>query len=161
MKFMENRLKPIAAICVMGLASAANAASVDLGSIGSGDFVGDSLIYDAGIGFDDVWSFTLTDDLTTAISIDANDFAPAFEISDFLVVSDDITFVFDAADNAYSSSSALAAGEYTFSVSGLVTGDFGGSYNVLVGAVPVPAAVWLFGSALLGLAATGRRKVAA
>lgn len=36
--------------------------------------------------------------------------------------------------------------------------DMGGSYLVKVSAVPVPAAVWLFGSGLLGLVGIARRK---
>ncbi|UCB54105.1 MAG: VPLPA-CTERM sorting domain-containing protein [Thiotrichales bacterium] len=34
----------------------------------------------------------------------------------------------------------------------------GGSYSMTVNAVPVPAAVWLFGSGLIGLIAVARRK---
>lgn len=36
----------------------------------------------------------------------------------------------------------------------------GGSYSMTIAAVPVPAAVWLFGSGLLGLIAVARRKTA-
>lgn len=52
---------------------------------------------------------------------------------------------------------------YDFNVSGIATGNFGGSYaGVLAAAapapVPVPAAAWLLGSGLLGLAGIARRK---
>lgn len=40
-----------------------------------------------------------------------------------------------------------------------VNASYGGNINISpVGAVPVPAAVWLFGSALAGLVGVGRRK---
>lgn len=37
--------------------------------------------------------------------------------------------------------------------------DLGSSYSMTITAVPVPAAVWLFGSGLLGLVGVARRKV--
>ncbi len=37
--------------------------------------------------------------------------------------------------------------------------DLGSSYSMTVTAVPVPAAVWLFGSGLLGLVSVARRKI--
>jgi len=44
---------------------------------------------------------------------------------------------------------------------GYVVGDEGEWTAGQIGAVPVPAAVWLFGTALIGLVGFGRRKVAA
>jgi len=38
------------------------------------------------------------------------------------------------------------------------TASIGGSVDINVGAVPIPAAVWLFGSALMGLFGVSRRK---
>lgn len=56
----------------------------------------------------------------------------------------------------------LAAGDYTLFVGGNYSGGSGspGKYTVSLTAspVPVPAAIWLFGSALAGLGITGRRK---
>jgi hypothetical protein len=59
----------------------------------------------------------------------------------------------------------LAAGNYILEVRGNVTGAAGGSYsgvlnvaNVTTTPVPVPAAVWLLGSALVGMASISRRK---
>ncbi len=46
---------------------------------------------------------------------------------------------------------------YTIAVGG-VNGVLGSDYSMEVQAVPVPAAVWLFGSALLGLAGIKRRR---
>ncbi|UOA09825.1 VPLPA-CTERM sorting domain-containing protein [Methylobacter sp. S3L5C] len=56
--------------------------------------------------------------------------------------------------------SSLASGDHKLIISG--TGNkssFGGSIEVsAISAVPVPAAVWLMGSALIGLVSFGKRK---
>jgi len=59
--------------------------------------------------------------------------------------------------------SNLAPGNYDLVVSGVATGLSGGEYGVgvNVSAVPIPAAVVLFGSGLVGLGMAGRRKKAA
>jgi hypothetical protein len=56
----------------------------------------------------------------------------------------------------------LAAGSHFFSVTGISNGLLGGSYQVgaSVAQTPIPAAVWLFGSALMGLTGISRRKSA-
>jgi len=54
----------------------------------------------------------------------------------------------------------LAAGTYVLQVRGLVSGTSNGSYSGVINTVvPIPAAVWLFGSAL-GMLAWVRRKAA-
>lgn len=53
----------------------------------------------------------------------------------------------------------LVAGNYTIFVSGANSALAGGPINVNVSAVPLPGAVWLFGSALVGLIGAKRRKV--
>lgn len=52
---------------------------------------------------------------------------------------------------------ALNAGTYFFHVQG-ETGSRLGTYQVGVYATPIPAAIWLFGSALMGLVGFSRRK---
>ncbi|MEQ1637578.1 MAG: FxDxF family PEP-CTERM protein [Methylococcales bacterium] len=54
----------------------------------------------------------------------------------------------------------LSTGAHTLVVSGTaVNASYGGNININpVGAVPVPAAVWLFGSALVGLMGVSGRK---
>ena len=53
---------------------------------------------------------------------------------------------------------AMTAGEtYTISLAGTATG-VGSDYRLEVSAVPVPAAAWLFGTALLGLFGVQRNK---
>ena len=54
----------------------------------------------------------------------------------------------------------LQAGFYTIFVGGANAALKGGDINVSVAAVPVPGAVWLFGSALMGLVGAQRKKMA-
>jgi hypothetical protein len=56
--------------------------------------------------------------------------------------------------------SLLGAGTYVLEVRGKVVGAAGGSYSGVLNLapVPVPAAAWLFGSGVVGLLATRRRK---
>ena len=55
---------------------------------------------------------------------------------------------------------SLMHGDYLVFVGGADGTDLGGSINLTVSQVPVPAAVYLFGSALVGLFASSRRKLA-
>jgi len=65
--------------------------------------------------------------------------------------------------------SSLAAGEYLIALGGscYTDGSTAGcgagpvGYSLSIAAVPIPAAVWLFGSALMGLGVIGRRKAMA
>lgn len=76
----------------------------------------------------------------------------------------------DANTNAITGylSNALNAGAYVFDVSGVTSGIYGGAYSAgfstvqtsALTPVPVPAAIWLFGSAMLGLTGLNRRKLA-
>lgn len=77
----------------------------------------------------------------------------------------------DAWSSSYSSGSSnitvavlndtpLSAGTYVLELRGSVSGSAGGSYSGVlnVAPVPVPAAAWLMGSALLGLVGARRRR---
>ncbi|MET0028743.1 MAG: hypothetical protein ABW101_14035, partial [Candidatus Thiodiazotropha sp.] len=54
--------------------------------------------------------------------------------------------------------SGLSAGTYTLQFVGNADGAMGGAYDVTVSAVPLPAAAWLFGSALLGFVTYSARR---
>lgn len=89
-----------------------------------------------------------------------------------LSVSEATTVKFDFSDNAVSSvlDSTLRTGDFTLSLAAGVynfilnpsSANSGFTFEInasnAVGQVPVPAAAWLFGSALLGLAGVIRRK---
>lgn len=57
----------------------------------------------------------------------------------------------------------LGAGTYVLEVRGTATGTSGGTYsgNLNLEAVPLPASIWLLGSAALGLAGLARRRIGA
>lgn len=79
----------------------------------------------------------------------------------------------NAADTLESLTMNLAAGNYTIAASGALGSSFGNAasfglsnlrgvltYSAVAAPVPVPAAVWLFGSALAGMGAVRRRRSA-
>jgi hypothetical protein len=148
-------LGTIGALVLFGLGSQASAGVVDLGSISAGDSAGASVFFSSpGVTIDDSWTFSLTEALLTAITIDANDLVPFFSIENLTAAGSDplIAFSYDALDNQYSFIGELPAGDYSVSVGGQVAGSLGGQYEVSVGGlapVPVPGALWLFSGALL------------
>lgn len=71
----------------------------------------------------------------------------------------DVFLVWDVAGNTYTSTDIDGNGTLGL---GMVDGPFPGfSANFDMTAVPVPAAVWLFGSGLIGLAGVARRRKSA
>jgi hypothetical protein len=147
-------LGTIGALVLFGLGAQASATAVDLGDISAGDSNGASVFYSTPGAIDDSWTFTLTEALLTAITIDAHDLAPFFSIEGLTAAADSIliNFAYDAVDNQYSFVGELPAGDYAVAVGGMVAGSLGGQYEVSVGGlapVPVPGALWLFSGALL------------
>lgn len=73
-----------------------------------------------------------------------------------------LTYVTDSSGSYFQGSGPLNPGtDYYVQVSGVTSGTQGGLYQfsyAMTSPVPVPAAVWLFGSGLLGLMAIARRK---
>lgn len=55
----------------------------------------------------------------------------------------------------------LTSGVHTLTLNDIDVLAANGQYQIKVSAVPIPAAVWLFGSALVGLVGVSRRKVKA
>jgi hypothetical protein len=155
---VKKKLLWTIALALMGTSLSATATTVDLGELSANESVGESLFYsDSGVDIDDLWTFTLTETLVTAITIDANDLEPFFGISGFTADSGaaEIEFTYDADDNAWEFVGTLAAGDYSFGITGLTSGSLGGQYEVAVGGVPPspiplpPAFALFFGSLLL------------
>lgn len=74
--------------------------------------------------------------------------------------------VSSAVGKTLSFSGLQSGADYALVVNGTATGSYGGIFNfttttTALAAVPIPGAVVLFGSGLLGLAAVGRRKAKA
>jgi hypothetical protein len=157
-------LGTIGALVLFGLGAQASANTVDLGAISAGDSVGNAAFFSSpGTSIDDTWTFTLTEALLTAITIDANDLVPFFRIDDLSAASDDplIAFDYNSDDNQYSFVGVLPAGDYSVSVGGTVAGSLGGQYDISVGGlapIPVPGALWLFSGALLLLRRAAKKE---
>jgi hypothetical protein len=138
-----------------------------------------------GFGFYDDYIFQITDStvnsLTSTITLGANSGISNLQVRLFALPSDPSygtnaalhispgVPVINAWSTAINSGSntitysvlpdtALSAGTYVLQVRGLVSGTSNGSYSGVINTVvPIPAAVWLFGSAL-GMLAWVRRK---
>ncbi|MES9971387.1 MAG: VPLPA-CTERM sorting domain-containing protein [Candidatus Thiodiazotropha sp.] len=116
--------------------------------------------------FTDTGTFTLLEETLISVSIVDNEadggiLGPILDVSSFEVSTGGTSIaIFDELTSHIFSLGTLGAGEYTLTFDGFSNGLAGSVYDVTVNAVPLPAAVWLFGSALLGFAAfTGRRSV--
>ncbi|GMQ84123.1 MAG: hypothetical protein BMS9Abin06_0883 [Gammaproteobacteria bacterium] len=78
-----------------------------------------------------------------------------YSVTDFMVYPDALTALATAMPSTFTLSTAGMVG---FSINDLLPlGDNTGGISLNVSAVPVPAAVWLFGSGLLGLVGVARR----
>jgi len=64
----------------------------------------------------------------------------------------------DYATRLWSWSGLLTSGLHTLTLENVMVTAASGQYQLKVSTVPVPAAVWLFGSALMGLVGVSRRK---
>ena len=137
-----------------------NAATLSLKNITSGHVdIGNNLVADsfhAAKTFSTVWRLTSSKDVTTDVMLTAN---PAFIFSTDVYVNHVkiLSFAKDKLDKVFS-----LAFLSTDIVDFVVNGKAGrsGSVDISVSSVPVPAAVWLFGSALMGLMGFSRRKIA-
>ena len=58
----------------------------------------------------------------------------------------------------FSETLSLVAGDYIFTFSGFALDSASADYDLTMSAVPLPAAAWLFGSALLGFVSYSRRR---
>ncbi len=118
--------------------------------------------------FQDSYSLTLAED--SAVSIDLQDKAAGslFNIERLNLSMTDSAgnTVAQASEGENFVTSMLQAGEYNVSITGLSQAVKGGVYSAKLGAqaqilaTPIPAAAWLFGSALIAMVGVARRKKA-
>ncbi len=114
--------------------------------------------------FADTGTFTLTNPGPINVSIRNSALSACFidilNVSQFSVVPPLNTGLFSTGNlvDANFVLSGLSAGTYTLQFTGNADGVFGGAYDVTVSAVPLPAAAWLFGSALLGFVTYSARR---
>lgn len=148
----------------------------DIGETGGAtkEILGDQ---DGGHLFNHAWEFTLNSESNMSGTLtDNNTTRPSFDLTDLVIA------LYNAADTTFTTAlgtfacftcntdvdnpfvsfafGPLTAGDYVFLVSGATTDSstFNGQYTVQtsVSAVPLPAAIWLFISALVGLVSFAR-----
>lgn len=159
--------KPLASMALIAslvsVSNAAQAAIYDIGTVSEIPGISFAIGANAPGPFSDIFTFNL--------NADSNVFAGVFNLSVIdpsLFNNEALAFQFfgigapppsgDAQPTAY----FMTAGSHFAVVTGISTGLIGGAYAVAMTAqpVPVPAAVWLLGSGLLGLVGVARRKEA-
>lgn len=130
----------------------------------------DRLLTDFGITFSDIRSVTTPTNTVDGISVNWIDgygfrafYGTAAECTSQVTCSAELQIKYDALNNPAMVYQDARTGWDSQSTSFHVNSDVGyseyGSFLVKTSVVPVPAAVWLFGSGLLGLTGLARRKV--
>jgi hypothetical protein len=113
---------------------------------------GDRLGIAKGTVVNDHWAFHLDNAGQILLGVTAQ---PEGWLTSVLFSGGALDFVNNLINDTWSFHGILAAGDYTIDLSGI--SPRGGKYNIQV-QTPIPAALWLFGSALLGLTGISRRK---
>ena len=116
-----------------------------------------------GTSFTDTFNFNITSTSDVSASVaDLTQYLYTFTVlkDDNLIMS--LSGGAPVGNNVSTTMLNLIAGSYSAIVTGNAVGNFGGLYSVAMtakpSAVPVPAAIWLLGSGLLGLVGIARRK---
>jgi len=158
---------------VISSAQAVNLGTEALGTIGPGETeFRVETINGANTSFEGTYTFNFSPSVITggvgginnAISIVGfGDILNFSALSATLTKPDDSFNIFNILDlgDEFSTTFSAITGSYSLFVVGETSGIGGGSYSVAVSAVPVPAAVILFGTGLIGLIGVARRKPAA
>jgi len=151
------------------MTGAVNAAVVDYTFSGADSWASGNNDAVANVAFDTTWMIELTKELKTTIQ-----FSNTFDETS--IFGSGVTLTSLAVDGPATSwtssisapggsvlfSAVLQAGTYALNMASPLGGmeEQGGSYSVgvLTAETPLPAAVWLFGSALMGLFGASRRK---
>lgn len=159
-----NKIAASLAFVAVALSGTASAATYTVGALGTTPYV--NFVQTAG-SFSDTYNFTIgaLSDAAASATNHQLTWGP-FQILD---ITNFNMSIYNSANTLLSSSgsgvsvfSVVAADSYHAVVSGTSTGVSGGAYVVSMMAtpqpVPVPAAVWLLGSGLIGLVGVARRK---
>jgi hypothetical protein len=117
--------------------------------------------------FTDTGTFELADAGSVSVSFSDNELTSTFidllNVSEFTVLDGASNALFSTGIggdlvNATFTLSGLAAGLYTLQFVGNANGAIGAAYDVTVSSVPLPAAAWLFGTALIGFVTFSARR---
>lgn len=155
-----KRLLVVLSLALFAFSFQLNAATFDLTNSSNAthatgtNAVADALVVSKG-SFNHTWTFSSDADSTAKFRVEGNE--PSFSLNVFVDGVQVKSFVQDTADKIFNLA-FLAGQKLTFEVAGISD-----SFDVVsfkANAVPVPAAVWLFGSALMGLVGSSRRKKA-
>ena len=150
-------------LIVLGLAMAAfsfqaSAATINLGMVTNTANIAGNL---TGPSFLDTWDFTIPGTSVVGITAVNVSFEISGLIQDFAATLDGTDlFLLPAGLSQFLLGVDFAAASGAHQL--VITGSSAGSYTggIAVAQTPIPAAIWLFGSALMGLTGVSRRKKA-
>lgn len=155
-----KKLLVVLSLAMAALSFQAGAATFSLINLSTGNVdIGPNLVADGehvSGAFTTAWEFGSDTDGSAVVAITGN---PDFNFDALVKVNgiDVLTFASNALDKVFNIS-FLAGDIVEFFVSG--TAGRSGNIDISVSGVPVPAAVWLFGSAIMGMMGLTRRKKA-
>ncbi len=160
-----KKLVVVLSLAMAAFSFQASAATLDLGTINSSKDFGNTV---SG-SFVDTFTFFVPSN--NGVGVSATNVGIKFNkqiwglISDFSATLNGIALnlTSTAVSNGifqtlFTSTSGSAAGSHTLVFTGTGNGSYGGA--IAVAQTPIPAAIWLFGSALAGLTGMSRRKKA-
>lgn len=161
----------VISLALVGLSFQASAATKDLGMITDNETFGNKSV---ATGFSDTYTFMVPDNIETTISLtnsfsgpNRDGFITGFSASvnggpAFTLTPNTSSQLLEAAFSDLAANVAHSLLVTGTDVLGRGTGSYGGSFQLSINTseVPVPAAIWLFGSALLGLTGLKRRQQA-
>jgi hypothetical protein len=117
-----------------------------------------SHVLDAG-AFTDTGSFSLDAVTNVNVSIIDTEVEGVLDVSSFSIRgSAGVIDTFTDLTSTVFSLGSLGVGVYSLTFEGIAIGSLGATYDVTVNSVPLPAAAWLFGMALIGFTAFSARR---
>ncbi|MEQ1544619.1 hypothetical protein [Methyloglobulus sp.] len=160
----------VLSLTLVGLSFQASAATKDLGMIVDNENFGNKSVV---TGFSDTFTFMVSDNIETTISLTNSFSGPGKDgfIKGFSAKLNGVSFDLTANKSSQLLEAAfkdlVANSSYSLLVTGTdvlgTSGSYGGSFQLSINNTantPIPAAIWLFGSALLGLTGLKRHQAA-